>query len=202
MEELPITKPPSDFTGKGFEVIGDPSGQLGEGMLWFQDGRILRISLPPEEDPPWTPETAKKWKRNWRIDEAEALALRLRDDPTDADAGQELTELQNKARTDRKQGEGRHKALEDAIDRIANATADNPPLLKTWPSRFGRSRAMVLALMETSKFGPPIESEVIDAMQAATDTKDGVKILAGERKHLVKFLRESGFGWLERVRRT
>jgi hypothetical protein len=45
---LPATKPTAEFTGKGFEIIGDPTGKSG-GELHYRDGKCcgIRCASPP-----------------------------------------------------------------------------------------------------------------------------------------------------------
>lgn len=53
--DLPATKGPSEFTGQGIEIIGDPKESSGD--LWYLDGRCTQIGCA---SPPFDPATAPK----------------------------------------------------------------------------------------------------------------------------------------------
>jgi hypothetical protein len=42
LEALPATKPPTEFTGRGFEIIGDPTGKCG-GQMQYRNGKFRGI---------------------------------------------------------------------------------------------------------------------------------------------------------------
>lgn len=185
---------PGEFTGKGFEVIGDPSERLGRGCIKFRDGRFRGLTLQSEDDPEWTHDTAAKWDEQWKQDQVEDRALRLRDNPADAEAQRDVDELLDEVRRARRLGAGRDRTTERAIAKIVAGG-----LPKSWPHQNPRERAMVMALIETSKefCRPPSGDEVVDAMFKMKDTEAVFLVNSDERKGLVDLLKDHGFGWLE-----
>ena len=168
MEEWPPTKPPTreeslkkGFSGKGFEVIGNPERPGEEIELWFQDGQYAGHQTPVGEYPQWTPATDKVWKRRRRQAEAEALALNLRENPGDTESARDLKAIRKKCREEIP----RDRITERAVKKIL--AGGNPT---NWPMQGERERAALIALMELSieLQRPPTEVEVVDKMRCLT----------------------------------
>jgi hypothetical protein len=191
--DLPATKPPLDFTGKGFEIIGDPTCPYEQGALWFHDGVFAGFLFPCREIvPARTPETAGRWEKSMRKRSAESLAVFCRNNPNDSQAKAKLKAVLKQCR----ETSPREKATEQSVRSIKKG--DIPTVS---PAQNRRERAAVIALMETStELGhPPTEAEVIERMKSLKDWQDGFFMTSdGDPKNLAKFLREFGFSWLER----
>ncbi len=191
-------KPPRQFTGHGLEIIGNPNDLNFEcASLVFQDGNFASIGLPTRSlilsaDPNLPPESqSPKRRASVRRYMAKALAEKLAKDPTDESAEVELKRILKECRN----AKPRERAIENAIRKIRSGDFS-----ENWSFQNLRGQLAVQAVIETAReYGrPPTEDEVIDWMKSVPAPNGGKLITDGERKHLAKLLRESGFCWLER----
>lgn len=195
MDEWPAIKSPAEFTGKGFERIGDPNEERGQGSLWFRDGEFDGMQYPSREKAgQWNPETAASWGKAWRRMEAERLALEWRDNPTSPEIKAAIKRIRRECLDAKPQ----EKATAAAIGRIKRGEMPS-----FWPAQNRRERASILSLTQLAGelHRPPTESEVIDRMLRLEDSTSpsGENLtLDGDRKNLAGFLRSYGFAWLER----
>ena len=191
MDEWQLNKPPREFIGQGFEIIGDPVDSLESGSLSFQDGVFVGLQLPSQEL-----DSNVEWQKRERRETAERLALHYRDHPADKKAKAELKAILKQCRDERPQ--------DKATERAVKSIREGGPATN-WPAQDQRQRAAVIALMQTAKelCRPPTEAEVIDRMRKLRDSLDKKEPLltASETKQLAAILRGFGFSWLERTPR-
>lgn len=185
MDDWPDTKPPREFTGRGFEIIGDPSDE-GQITLHFRDGVFDMIDMPSRELP--RPATEDAFQQREQRRQVERLALHFRDHPEDHQAKSQLRAIPKDRNAQR------------AAKKIK---AGGP--LADWPFQIRRERAAIVALLRAAgEHGrPPTETEVIARMKNLTAEEmggaDNLKFLqGGEDKKLAELLREMGLSWLER----
>lgn len=186
MDEWPDIKPPGEFTGKGFEIIGDPSSEA-QITLHFRDGVFDMMAMPGRELP--RPGTEDALNNHEQRREAERRALHLRENPEDHQARSRLRTIP------------KDRTAQRAVKEIK---AGGP--LTDWPFHLRRERAAIVALMKAAEEHgrPPTESEVIARMMNLTGKEmaetDSVKFLqGGDPQHLREFLRTMGIvAWLER----
>lgn len=189
MDEWPDIKPPSEFTGNGFEIIGDPSNPRATGTLWFQDGVFNGFQLgKPDSDGKPTDHREDLIRRR----AADLIALRLMDDPEDVDALDKREEILKQCRNE---------SEKRTIRRAIKSIADGRPA-KHWPARTNLQRAALMSLMGLSEsFGrPPTRDETIDRMRETVDPINPPRKLTAadkeQKKHSSEALRIIGFEWL------
>lgn len=202
-DEWPKAKPPKEFTGIGFEVIGDSSEELRHFSLWFQDSDFAGLQYPSREtQPEWTPETTQEWHKKRRKSRAENLAHQLSKNPDDSNLEMELAGILKQCQS----AAVREQQTERAVLSIKRGGIPS-----NWPARLKLQRAACIAVMETSKElrRPPTEYQVIGRMRVLEEQDNSGqdhKMTSdmcgdGSLKNIQKFLRKYGFGWLERLKR-
>jgi hypothetical protein len=207
MDELPPNKwpklkLPKDYTGQGIEFIGDPNELFSEGVsLYFQDGDFVSLVLPTRSlvlpaDPNLPPERQSPERRaSIRRYNAKALAETFQKDSSDINAKKGLKVIR--------------KACREALPNEDRATNNDVKkilsgdLSPNWSYQDRREKVAVAAIVELARElkRPPYEWELTDRMKAMSESINGreVKILQGkDDQNLSRFLRKSGFSWLER----
>ena len=196
MDSLPAIKLPRQFTGRGFEIIGDPIAQNAQGSIWFQDGVFRGLSFPVGEDDRLTPATVQKWKvareKRSLMRSVETLAVRLRENPSDEPAALALSDFLAKARS----AVPRQRFVERVAKKILTTGA--PP---SWiKAQEVCERAAVTALMSLSDElrRVPQMHEVAGRMKELYDDDACSFLTVSSPENQVKAIERIGFGWLDR----
>lgn len=197
MDDWPPTIPPREFTGRGWEIIGDPSDEQ-QITLHFEDGIFCGFDMPSTESPHPASEEALEKREQRRL--AERLALRLREQ-------KEVIErlgLSLGDDPDYNQTKAQLKALpkDSTTEKAVRKILKGDPL-PDWPAKRQRDCAVLIAVIELAKkhHRPPTGDEVIDRMMEGEKRpkhwRDGNFLITdGDRGNVKKKLSESGFRWL------
>lgn len=207
-ESLPI-KLPREFTGNGFEIIGDPAMVTDGATLFFSGGDYAGMALPSREIlPNWTPETAESWSKEWKRQEVERIAVELLENPED-----HLLKTQLESYT---RGTGTLKrflkrAAADILKKPKTDEKGHPMEMdekghiyhtpSTWPAQNLVQQAVLIAISKAALElrRPPNMMEVISRMRAEVRLIEGEtqKLTIGDDRDLAKAVRSMGFSWIE-----
>jgi len=208
MDTLPPAKPPGEFTGQGLEIIGNPDDFFSEcASLVFEDGRLLSIGLPARIIiPKRTIVNADEDSPEYRFYRATRLADLIAQGNASETERMELKKILHTCRySDPREGR-----TEQAVSRIKNKKAvtitdagfahDSSRRLAFQNTKQQLALACIQDLARELK-RPPKKGEVVVRMidfEAPTGRVIQSKDTPEVRKELRKFLRDIGFGWLQK----